>query len=52
MSTWFVTTDSWFGGAGTQLALTVLAGVAIASGFRTKNAEPGSNSPEASASQT
>src|SRR5207249_3560213 len=37
------TTSRWFGGAGTFSALTVLAGVAIASGFRAKNAEPGSN---------
>jgi hypothetical protein len=43
MSGWFVTTSRWFDGAGTQLALTVLAGVAIASGIRAKNAEPGSN---------
>ncbi|SRR6266545_935766 len=44
MSGWFVTTSGWFD-IGTQLALTVLAGVAIASGFRAENAEPGSNPP-------
>ena len=45
LSGWFVTTSSWFDGAGTQLALTVLAGVAIASGLRAKNPEPGSTPP-------
>jgi hypothetical protein len=45
MSGWFITTSSWFDGAGAQLALTVLAGVAIASGFRAKNPEPGSSPP-------
>jgi hypothetical protein len=44
MSRWFVTTSSWFD-IGTQSALTVLAGVAIASGFRAKSSEPGSKLP-------
>jgi hypothetical protein len=45
MSGWFVTTNRWFDSAGTQFALTVLAGVAIASGIRARNPEPGSNPP-------
>lgn len=36
---WLVTTNRWFEGVGTQSALMVLAGVAIASGFGAKNVE-------------
>ncbi len=45
MSGWFVRTSSWVDDPGTQLALAVLVGVAIASGFRAndKGREPGRN---------
>ncbi len=44
MGGWFVTTADWFGHVGTQAALAVLAGVAIASGFRAKHSEPAQTS--------
>lgn len=52
MGGWFATSTSWFGDLGTQFALAVLAGIAIASGFRAKNPEPDRNSSERFGSDT